>query len=177
VSGRVAVLGAPLPSGSGSVMRRVAIAEMATDAAAGGTVGELVARRLDATRPWYRLAPSNALVRTWVSRAADAAGRGPDGPRFGADTALAALGAEARTLVAVAAALAERPEAVVLDLDDDPGSSSLALWQALAALVPASVTIIVGVGLAAVVPDGSPELAARGIRTLESHSTMKEVAR
>ena len=177
VSGRVAVLGAPLPSGAGSVMRRVAIAEMATDAAAGGTVGELVARRLDATRPWYRLAPSNALVRTWVSRAADVAGRGPDGPRFGADTPLAALGVEARALVAVAAALAERPAAVVLDLDDDPGSSSLALWQALAVLVPAPVTIIVGVGLAAVAPDGSPELGARGIRTLESRSTMKEVAR
>ncbi|MDQ2660941.1 MAG: MMPL family transporter [Actinomycetota bacterium] len=177
VSGRVAVLGTPLPSGSGSVMRRVAIAEMATDAAAGGTVGELIARRLDATRPWYRLAPSNSLVRTWVSRAADAAGRGPDGPRFGADTPLAALGVEARTLVAVAAALAERPEAVVLDLDDDPGSSSVALWQALAALVPTPVTIIVGVGLAAMAPDGSAELAARGIRTIEPASTTKEVTR
>ncbi|HET6673071.1 MAG TPA: MMPL family transporter [Agromyces sp.] len=177
VSGRVAVLGTPVPSGSGSVMRRVAIAEMATDAAAGGTVGELIARRLDATRPWYRLSPSNALVRTWVSRAADAAGRGPDGPRFGADTPLGALGVEARALVAVAAALAERPEAVVLDLDDDPGSSSVALWQALAVLVPTPVTIIVGVGLAAVAPDGSAELAARGIRTIEPASTTKEVAR
>jgi RND superfamily putative drug exporter len=140
-------------------------------------VGELIARRLDATRPWYRLALSNSLVRTWVSRAADAAGRGPDGPRFGADTPLAALGVEARTLVAVAAALAERPEAVVLDLDDDPGSSSVALWQALAALVPTPVTIIVGVGLAAMAPDGSAELAARGIRTIEPASTTKEVTR
>ena len=67
------------PSGAGTVMRGVAIAEVAADAATGGTVGELVARRADATRPWYRLAPSNALVRTWVGRAADAAGHGPDG--------------------------------------------------------------------------------------------------
>lgn len=177
VSGRVAVLGVPLPSGAGSVMRGVAIAEVATDAATGGTVGELVARRLDATRPWYRIGPSNALLRLWVSRAADAAGHGPDGPRFDVDTPLAALGAEARSLVAVAAALAERPRAVAIDLDDDPGSSSVDLWQALARLVPPSVTIIVGLGTSAVAPDTSPDLAARGIRTIEPISSLKEATR
>ena len=177
VSGRLAVLGVPLPSGSGSVMRSVAIAEVATDAATGGTVGELVARRLDATRPWYRVGPSNTLARTWVARAADAAGHGPDGPRFATDTPLAALGVEARAVVAVAAALAERPKAVAIDLDDDPGSSSALLWRALARLVPSSVTIIVGLGVSAVAPEVSPELAARGIRTLEPDSTPKEVVR
>jgi RND superfamily putative drug exporter len=169
VSGRLAVLGEPLPSGSRSVMRGVAIAEVATDAATGGTVGEMIARRVDATRPWYRVGPSTSLVRTWVERAADAAGHGPDGPRFTADTPLAALGVEARTLVAVAAALAERPDAAVIDLDD-PGSSSIELWQALARLVPISVTIIVGLGTTAVAPDASAELAARGIRTIEPSS-------
>ena len=79
--------------------------------------------------------------------------------------------------MAVAAALAERPKAVVVDLDDDPGASSAELWQALARLVPASVTLIVGLGASAATPDASPELAARGIRTLEPVSTMKEVAR
>jgi putative drug exporter of the RND superfamily len=170
VSGRLAVLGEPLPSGSSSVMHGVAIAEVATDAATGGTVGEMIARRVDATRPWYRVGPSTSLVRTWVARAAEAAGHGPDGPRFAADAPLAALGVEARTLVAVAAALAERPHAVVIDLDDDPGSSSIDLWQALARLVPSSVTIIVGLGTTAVAPDASPELAARGIRTIEPSS-------
>ena len=177
VSGRLAVLGVPLPSGAGTVMRGVAIAEVATDAATGGTVGELVARRLDATRPWYRIGPSNTLVHTWVARAADATVHGPDGPRFAADTPLAALGLEARTLVAVAAALAERPKAVAIDLDDDPGASSVELWQALARLVPSSVTIIVGLGSSAVEPDASPELAARGIRTLEPVSSLKEATR
>jgi RND superfamily putative drug exporter len=177
VSGRLAVLGEPLPTGAGTVMRGVAIAEVAPDAASGATVGELIARRLDATRPWYRLAPSNTLVTTWAGRAADAVGHGPDGPRFTSDTPIAALGVEARTLVAVAAALAERPKAVVVDLDDDPGSSSAELWHALAALVPASVTLIVGMGPSAVVPHASPELAARGIRTLEPVSTTKEVVR
>jgi RND superfamily putative drug exporter len=177
VSGRIAVLGVPLPSGGGTVMRGVAIAEITRDAATGGTVGELIARRVDATRPWYRLTPPNALVRTWIDRAADAAGTGPDGARITADTPLAAIGLEARTLAAVAGALAERPRAVVLDLDDDPGSSSIDLWRALATLVPVHVTIIVGLGTSAVEPDTSPELAARGIRTLEPLSSMKEALR
>jgi RND superfamily putative drug exporter len=77
----------------------------------------------------------------------------------------------------VAAALAERPKAVALDLDDDPGASSVELWQALARLVPAPVTIIVGLGASAVVPDASPELAARGIRTIEPVSSLKEATR
>jgi putative drug exporter of the RND superfamily len=177
VSGRLAVLGVPLPTGSGTVMRGVAIAEVTRNAATGGTVGELIARRVDATRPWYRVTPSSSVVRMWVERAADAAGAAVDGDRLTADTPLAALGIEARTLVAVAGALAESPEAVVLDLDDDPGSSSIGLWRALARLVPAQVTMIVGLGASAVEPDTSPDLAARGIRTLEPSSSMKEVLR
>ncbi|RXZ50941.1 MMPL family transporter [Agromyces fucosus] len=177
VGGRLAVLGSPLPSGAGTVMRGVAIAEVAADAATGGTVGELIAARLDATRPWYRIAPSNGLVRTWTERAAAAAGHGPDGPRFTTETPLSALGVEARTLVAVAAALAERPKAIVIDLDDDPGSATGGLWHALAALVPAQVTVIVGLGTSAVSPAVSPQLAARGIRTLEPVSPAQEALR
>ncbi|MEF3405332.1 MMPL family transporter [Agromyces sp. CCNWLW203] len=177
VGGRLAVLGSPLPSGAGTVMRGVAIAEVAADASPGATIGELIAVRLDATRPWYRVAPSNGLVHTWTERAAAAAGHGPDGPRFTTETPLSALGVEARTLVAVAAALAERPKAIVIDLDDDPGSSTGALWHALAALVPAQVTVIVGLGAAAVSPAVSPQLAARGIRTLEPVSRSQEALR
>ncbi|HKH08971.1 MAG TPA: MMPL family transporter, partial [Agromyces sp.] len=177
VSGRLAVLGEPLPTGSSTVMRSVAIAEIAPDAASGSTVGELVARRVDATRPWYRLTPPRALVRTWVERAALAAGHGPDGPRFTDDTPIAALGVEARTIVAVAAALAERPRAVVVDLDDEPSASTADLWESLAALIPPTVTLIAGTGFASVAADASPELAARGIRMLEPVSTTKEVAR
>lgn len=177
VSGRLAVLGAPLPSGAGDVMREVAIAEVSTDAAAGGTVGELIAARLDATRAWYRIAPSASLVRSWTDRAAAAAGHGLDGPRFSVDTPLAALGVEARTLVAIAAALAERPKLVAIDLDDDPGAGSGELWRAIATLVPATITLIVGLGPSAVTPDASPELAARGIRTIHPDSATEEALR
>ncbi|MFF2494932.1 MMPL family transporter [Agromyces sp. NPDC058064] len=185
VSGRVAVEGTPLPTGQGRVMRHVAMAEVAANAPTGTTVGELITARLDATRPWYRLGVSASQVRDWTERAARALATGAqaDPParaaalRFDVDTPLASLGAEARTVVAVAAALAERPRLVVLDLDDDPSGASAELWSALAAIVPASVTLIVGLGAAASSPEVSPALAARGIRTLEPVSRSLEAHR
>jgi putative drug exporter of the RND superfamily len=176
VDGRLAVQGSPLPTGAGEVMRVVAIAEGATDVPTGGTVGELIAARLDATRPWYRLRPSSVLVDEWTTRAADAVGHSPDGPRFGVDTPIASLGAETRAVIAVAAALAERPRVVVLDLDDDPTEADARLWHALARLVPTTVTLVVGLGAAATPPDVSPELRARGIRTIEPDSASGRVA-
>ncbi|MCD2442558.1 MMPL family transporter [Agromyces sp. SYSU K20354] len=175
VDGRLAVQGSPLPTGAGEVMRVVAIAEGATDVPTGGTVGELIAARLDATRPWYRLRPSSALVDEWATRAADAIGHAPDGPPFGVETPIASLGAETRAVVAVAAALAERPRVVVIDLDDDPSEADSGLWHALARLVPATVTLVVGLGAAATPPDVSRELAARGIRTIEPDSAPDRV--
>ncbi|WP_022890525.1 MMPL family transporter [Agromyces italicus] len=189
VSGRVAVQGTPLPTGQGQVMRHVAMAEVASDAPTGTTVSELIAARLDATRPWYRLGVAGSQVREWAERAARSLGAastpgagasergGTSTARFDADTPLASLGAEARTIVAVAAALAERPKLVVIDLDDEPSDASAELWSALSALVPATVTLIVGLGMAASPLDASPELAARGIRTLEPVSRSLEAHR
>lgn len=176
VDGRLAVQGSPLPTGAREVMRVVALAEGSSDVPIGGTVGELIAARLDATRPWYRLRPSSALIAEWVTRAADAVGHTLDGPPFGVDTPLSTLGAERRAVVAVAAALAERPKVVVIDLDDDPSEANTELWDALARLVPTTVTLVVGVGPAATMPDVSPQLAARGIRTIEPDSAPERVA-
>lgn len=176
VDGRLAVQGAPLPTGASEVMRVVAIAEGSSDVPTGGTAGELIAARLDATRPWYRLRPSSELVDDWVTRAADAVGHNLAGPPFGVDTPLATLGAETRAVVAVAAALAERPKVVVIDLDDDPSEANTELWDALARLVPSTVTLVVGIGAAATLPDVSPQLAARGIRTIEPDSAPDRVA-
>ncbi|MGX5697876.1 MMPL family transporter [Agromyces soli] len=163
VDGRVAVLGLPLPGSTAEVMRRVAIAELSADAAvSGGTVGELIARRLDATRPWYRLAPSTAAADEWSQKAALAIGG-----EFDQDTPLEALGAEARAIVATAAALAERPKAVVLDLDEAPGTATPALWDALAVLVPAGTALVIGIGRSAAPPATGGLLAARGIRLVE----------
>ncbi|MBT2499616.1 MMPL family transporter [Agromyces sp. ISL-38] len=176
VSGRLAVLGHPLPSGNRDVLQSVALAEAAADAGGPRSVGELIASRLDATRPWYRLAPSRALVRSWTDRAAEAAGHDDDGPRFGTDTPLAALDTLDRTIVALAAALAERPKAVVVDLDD-AGTSGTALWDAAARLVPTGVTLIAGVGADAALPAPGSPYAGRDIRILEPDATAQEALR
>ena len=64
----------------------------------------------------------------------------------------------------------------MIDLDDDPSEANTELWDALARLVPSTVTLVVGIGAAATLPDVSPQLAARGIRTIEPDSAPDRVA-
>lgn len=166
VSGRLAVLGEPMPTAADRILRRVAIAEVDAGSGAAGSVGELVAGHADATRPWYRLTGSRRLVDGWISRAALAAVADADAPlaerpAFVADTPIAALGAVDRALVALAAALAERPDAVVVDLDD-PGVDADRFWAGAARLVPQGVTLIAGVEPGA----SAAGFEARGIRRI-----------
>lgn len=179
--GRLAVLGLPLPTDAGAVMRRVAIADTVTDAAAGATAGELVASRVDATRAWYRLDSTRAAVAAALRRVAEARAAAPDPLAWRTraldpDTPYASLDTLDRVLVAVAAALAERPRAVVVDLD---GASSIPerLWPALASLVPADVLLI-----ATTAPDADLEHApaafgGRDIRTLDLIARPQEALR
>ncbi|BDZ56044.1 hypothetical protein GCM10025870_31170 [Agromyces marinus] len=176
--GRLAVLGSPLPTDAGAVMRRVALADTVTDAAAGATAGELVAARVDATRAWYRLDSGRPAVRTAVRRAGEArtAVGDPLVRPIDPDTPFDALDTLDRVLVCVAAALAEKPRAVVVDLD---GASRIPdrLWPALARLVPSDVLLI-----ATTAPDADLEHAAtafegRGIRSLDLVARPQEALR
>lgn len=173
VDGRVAVLGEPLPTGSGSVLRRVAIAEVATGTDAARSVGELIAAQVDATRPWYRLTPSRSAVADWVDRVRAARIAAPGAPRLDDETPLSALGASDRALVAIAAALAQRPDAVVIDLDEDTGVDGADFWSAAARLVPAEVTVIAGVEPG----QDADAFSDRGIRTIRTSSTLQEASR
>ncbi|MRG58837.1 MMPL family transporter [Agromyces sp. CFH 90414] len=167
VSGRLAVLDEPLPTAAGSVRRSVAIAELdaGSDAAAPRTVGEAIASRADATRPWYRLTPRRSVVDDWTDRlAAASAGAAGEASAIERDTPIAALGAVDRALVALAGALAERPAAVVIDLDDETGAESAGFWRSAARLVPATTTVVAGVAAG---HDASP-YAGRGIRTIQT---------
>ena len=65
---------------------------------------------------------------------------------------------------------------MVIDLDDDPSEADTTLWQSLARLVPSTVTLVVGLGATATPPDVSPDLVARGIRTIEPDSAPDRVA-
>jgi RND superfamily putative drug exporter len=169
VEGRVAVLGEPLPTGASAVLRRVAIAEV--DADATRSVADVIGARLDATRPWYRLTPSGSQVNGWLERLAEA--RGADASPIDGETGVATLGALDRALVALAAALAERPAAVVIDLDDETGSDGAAFWSAAARLVPAATTVIAGVEPG---HDATP-FAPRGLATARLGAVLQETNR
>ncbi|WP_353828832.1 MMPL family transporter [Agromyces sp. SYSU T0242] len=179
--GRLAVLRHPLPTDAGAVMRRVAVADTVADTAPGATAGELVGARVDATRAWYRLDSTGSAVATALRRVAEARTAVADpftgrGGAIDAGTSFAELDTLDRVLVPVAAALAERPRAVVVELD---GASRIPerLWPALARLVPADVLLI-----ATTAPDADLEPAAaafegRAIRSLDLVARPQEALR
>lgn len=190
--GRLAVLGLPLPTDANAVMRRVAIADTATDAASAPTAGDLVARRVDATRAWYRLgstgdAVDDALDAAAAARAvADTSGRHLDGPFTDSipwrtdvidpDTPFGELDQLDRVLVAAAAALAEEPRALVLDLDA-ASASDARTWRALAHLVPDDVALVVTAPADAVPTPARAALDSRGLRELDLAARPEEALR
>ncbi|MEI5584624.1 MULTISPECIES: MMPL family transporter [unclassified Agromyces] len=190
--GRLAVLGLPLPTDANAVMRRVAVVDTSSDAAPTATAGDLVSARVDATRPWYRLgstrdAVEDALGDAAVARAvAETTGRRNEAPFTGSipwrttaidpDTPLDELDRLDRVLIAAAAALAEGPRALVVDLDA-ASASDPDTWLALAHLVPEGIAL-----LATVPADIDPTPAreafdARGIRELDLATCAEEALR
>jgi RND superfamily putative drug exporter len=178
--GRLAVLGAPLPIDSGTVMRRVAIADGAADAASAGSAGELIAARVDATRAWYRLDSTRSAVDAALRRVADA--RIAPGDQVGRrsrqidpDTPFASLDALDRMLVTVSAALAEHPRAIVVDLDGLSGSP--AAWAALDRILPSGVVLVATADPDADLDAASAALENRGIRSLDLATRPMEALR
>ncbi|MFC5859859.1 MMPL family transporter [Agromyces flavus] len=167
--GRLAVLGLPLPTDAGAVMQRVAITDGTADGAAAGTAGELIAARIDATRAWYRLDSTRSATDAALRRVAEArtASADPLALRTRAidpDTPVDELDPLDRLLVSVAAALAERPRAVVVDLDGAGGDRA---WPALARLVPAGVVLVATAPAGADLAPARAALDGRGIRSLD----------
>ncbi|MWB98258.1 MMPL family transporter [Agromyces seonyuensis] len=146
VAGRAQVLGRPLPSDARAVLRRVAVAELSGSAGAGVTAGEVVAARLDAAAPVWRLAPAPAAIERMLGRARLAA----DDRAILPDAPLAALDPLSRAAVIAAAALAEEPGMLVVDAGDAaaPGIDRLAsMLGIIAEDVP--VVLLVPAGAAA----------------------------
>jgi RND superfamily putative drug exporter len=145
VSGRLQVLGAPLPSERQGALRRVALVDVGQHRDSSITVGELLAERLRLALPWYRAGRVSDLSAEWIGSINRAIG---DGPTITAATTISALPAQARATVLVAAALTERPGIVVVDLGDglpDPlGGRSLA--TELSVLAPLTTTLVLSAG-------------------------------
>ncbi|WP_430645579.1 MMPL family transporter [Agromyces sp. GXS1127] len=178
--GRLAVLDAPLPIDAGTVMRRVAIADGAADAAAAGSAGELIAARADATRAWYRLDSTRSAVEAALRRVADArVAPGADVARrsrtIDPDTPIASLDPLDRLLVTVSAALAEHPRAIVVDFDGL--SRSAAAWTALDRIVPPGVVLIATADPDADLDAARAALEPRGIRSIDLATRPMEALR
>ncbi|HEU4756198.1 MAG TPA: hypothetical protein VFS72_06020, partial [Agromyces sp.] len=92
------------------------------------------------------------------------------------DTPLASLDPLDRLLVAVAAALAEGPRAIVVDVDAPTGDADRT-WRALARLVPAGVVLIATTAPDADLDPARAALDARGIRSLDLVTRPQEALR
>ncbi|TAM71360.1 MAG: MMPL family transporter [Microbacteriaceae bacterium] len=157
-AGRLQVLGSVLPSERSRAMRQVALCDVgAVDTLDGDTTaGELIAQRNELSGPWWRLTSSRRQVAGTVARLADALeAHEVRGTPLVADTTLVSLGAVQRASLLVAAALAERPGIIFVDLGDRLGDRARrdTFIAVVEKLTPAGTSIVFGSPSALVPPD------------------------
>jgi RND superfamily putative drug exporter len=148
--GRAQVAGHPLPSERSRVAHSVAMADVSRvdpldgDATAwpGPTWRSLVEERLRVTLPWYRVGFTGRAATEWMCRTAAAVPVMALVP----DAAVRTMSRVDRAVALASVALAESPAVVMLDASE-PFSDSAeerAFLEAVAAIAPASTTIVVG---------------------------------
>ncbi len=145
VSGRVQVLGFPLPSDRSKVMQRVTLADVGSFEGAQNdwTVVEILAERLELTNPWWHPFTSGRQVNGWIDRINAALG---ETRALAPEASLTSLDPVQRAIVLSAAALTERAPLVFVDLGD--GLSNIedgrSFILALSVLAPAGTTLVFG---------------------------------
>jgi putative drug exporter of the RND superfamily len=149
VSGRLQVLGSPLPSERATVMRQVTLADVGSleGVESDRTVDEVLAERLELAGPWWKPGPSARQVDAWVDRINSAFDRAgvPIAALTRADH-LTALDPLQRAVVLAAAALTERASVIFIDLGDGlPGDRDDERFvRAVSELAPSATTIVFG---------------------------------
>jgi putative drug exporter of the RND superfamily len=149
-SGRVQVLGHPMPSESATVVSLVALADVGgvERAETSVTVGELLRERLELKQPWYRMWFTGRRSRTWLERVnsvlAQVTAATPTPVR--AASRLIELPHLERAVALAAVALSEHTPVVVLDQVDTFASTDdeVAFLSAIHLLAPATTTLVVG---------------------------------
>lgn len=145
VSGRAQVQGRPLPSDAGHVARSVAVVDPdAVGADAGERIGDLIRERFTLAGSVFgaprRRSGTDALVARASRAVVDGGGEG-----FGSDTLAGALHPDGRVAAGVALALASGASVLVIDLGDAVGEELERQVRLVDTLVPAHVTVLVGV--------------------------------
>jgi putative drug exporter of the RND superfamily len=149
VDGRIQVLGSPLPSEHARAMKLVALCDLGTMDTLEPTlsVGEVMSERIGLGGPWWRLSSSARQIVGWTARVSDALDAHEiRGRRVCVDTNLASISVVQRAAVLVAAALAERPGIVFIDVGDrltDPAALD-SFVSVVVMLAPPSTTIVFG---------------------------------
>jgi RND superfamily putative drug exporter len=186
VSGRLQVLGAPLPSERGLVLRQVALADVGAgnEGSSPLSVGEVISARLAFALPWYRVRPAVVQLALWLGRLNRALSvRGENHDIIDADTPLAALSDGDHGAALVAAALAEHPGIVFVDVGDElpAGRDGADFTTILCTLAPAHTTLVLAASRFPAIPDAGTsaggseqEVAGRTIRYLDLHSYDRE---
>lgn len=147
VAGRIQVLGAPLPSERARALRRVALVDAATAGTLHGrTAADVLIERLDLAALWFRPRRARSGASEWIERINEALETAGCPGLVSGDDELSSLTAVQRAGVLVAAALTERPGVVFVDLGEGVAGEdgTQALVALVAALVPASVTVVLG---------------------------------
>jgi RND superfamily putative drug exporter len=143
VRGRLQVRGSALPSDRNVAMRTVALADVSDSRDNGLTVGELIGERLDLVRSAVAVRNRRLDLAHWTDKLSTALGAAEPRP-LTADSAVSSLSAVSRAAVLVAAALAERPGVLIVDLGDglpaDPAGRDPA--RVFAALAPLGTTVV-----------------------------------
>ncbi len=155
VSGRAQVAGHPLPSERGSVARRVTMIDVASlgRSESDPTYRELLEERLRVTLPWYRAWRGRSIAARWLRETNDRLAKlegEEDGAtseiRIAQSSVLSQLRSSDRAIALVSIALAEKPEAIVVELSDSlPSSADLRRFlAAVDAMTPERTTLVFG---------------------------------
>ncbi|RNE59294.1 MMPL family transporter [Cryobacterium tepidiphilum] len=165
VSGRLQVHGIPLPSERSRALGAVALCQVAGvhEEVQSATVADVIAERLALTLPWFRSRVRAGQIDEWVRRVRHALETATkEHPALTAATPIASLAPLERAAVRAAAALAEKPAVVVVDLGEERAERRVA--GVLGALAPTTTTIVLSA--AAVASTAKSSTGSRDLRRI-----------
>jgi len=166
-SGQLQVLGHPLPSESGTVLRSSTMIDTVSieRAGEGSRVGSLIAERVSLAQPWYRAGVTRNGVERAITRLNTALGAVGCSTLVLSDSDLSRLPALERAATLLTIALAERTALVIIDQADGfaDENETRAFLSVVERLTPTTTTVIVGLPDAVDLPP-SPH---RSVQTLD----------